>query len=140
MWKKIILVLMLITLLPTVAFAGGQYIIPDSHIRYLTRPELWEWNYESLGFILNEIFARHGYNFEVGKKYYNYFNDRPWYTPNEDPNNQRACYSQLSNLEWENEHLVKVVREEMRNLGTKNPSGKNYLDYIEDNFQRLLFS
>lgn len=137
MRKKIISVLVLITLFPMVAFAGGQYIIPDSNIRYLTYSELWEWNFESLGYILNEIFARHGYNFEVGKKYYNYFNDRPWYTPNEDPNNQRACYSQLSGLEWDNEQLVKVVREEMRKQGTQNPSGKNYRDYIEDNFDVL---
>lgn len=137
MWKKILAVALLLALMPTAALASGQYIIPDSNTRYLTRQELWEWSYESLGFILNEIFARHGYNFEVGKKYYNYFGDRPWYTPNQDPDNRRACYPKLSSLEWSNERLVKDVRQEMRDQNTKNSKGKNYLDYIEDSFDVL---
>lgn len=135
--KRMICFLILLCLLPGMALAGGQYIIPDSNTRHLTKEELWEWSYESLGFILNEIFARHGYHFEAGKKYYNYFGKRPWYTPNADPDNQRACYSQLSSLEWSNERLVKDVRAEMRAMGTKNTGGKNYLDYIEDDFDTL---
>ena len=119
------------------ALAAGQYIVPHSNTKDLTREELWQWSYESLGFILNEIFARHGYNFEAGKKYYNYFHQRGWYTPNADPDNSRACYSQLSSLEWRNEHLVKEVRAEMRAQGTRNTGGKHYLDYIEDEFDVL---
>lgn len=137
MWKRVIAILALLLLLPSVALAGGQYILPDSHTRHLTRDELWEWSYESLGFILNEIFARHGYCFEPGKKFDNFFRARPWYTPNADPDNQRACYPQLSNLEWNNEHLVKEVRQEMRDQNTRNPNGKNYLDSIEESFDPL---
>ncbi len=137
MFKRLVCVLMVILLLPSAAFAAGQYIIPDSNTRRLTTDELWQWSYESLGFILNEIFARHGYNFEVGKKYYNYFNERPWYTPNSNPNNSKACYPQLSQVEWTNERLVKDVREAMRAQKTTNPHGKHYLDYIEDSFDVL---
>jgi len=135
--KRWTALLLLLIVLPTAALAGGQYIIPDSNTRRLTWDELWEWDYESLGYILNEIFARHGYNFEPGKKYYHYFMERPWYTPNADPNNSRACYSRLSSLEWANEKLVKDVRIEMRRRATKNPGGKSYLDFIEDSFDVL---
>ena len=119
------------------ALAAGQYILPHSNIRDLTRQELWEWSYESLGFILNEIFARHGYNFNIGGRYHNYFMQRPWYAPNADSDNSRACYSQMNSLEWRNERLVKDVREEMRRMNTKNTNGKHYLDYIEDPFDVL---
>lgn len=131
MLKKLIALVLVLGLLPAMALAAGQYIIPDSNTRRLTSEELWEWDYESLGFILNEIFARHGYNFIPGQKYDNYFKDRPWYTPNADSDNSRACYSQLTTLEWNNEHLVKEVIHEMRSLGTKNTGGKNYLKNIE---------
>ncbi len=125
-------------LLPCVAAqAAGMYIIPDSDTRELTAEELWTWSYESLGFILNEIFARHGYNFEPGGKYYNFFTQRPWYTPNANPNNQAACYPHLSQVEWRNEALVKQVRAEMRAVDTRNTSGKDYLDYIESGFDFL---
>lgn len=137
MAKRFICLLLAALLLPLAALAGGQYIIPDSNTRHLTKEELWQWNYESLGFILNEIFARHGYNFEPGKKYDNFFRDRPWYTPNENPDNRSACYSQLSRLEWNNEHLVKVVLQEMRAQKTRNTRGKSYLDVIEQSFDVL---
>lgn len=123
--------LVLLVMLPAVALGGTQYIIPDSDTRYLSEGELWEWSYESLGFILNEIFARHGYNFEPGGRYDNYFRSRPWYTPNADSNNSRACYPKLTNLEWVNERTIKNVREEMRARGDRNPNGKHYLDYVE---------
>lgn len=136
--KRWISLLLLFIMIPSTGLAAGYYIIPDSNTRRLTRNELWEWSYESLGFILNEIFARHGYNFKPGKKYFNYFMEQPWYSPNADSDNRRACYSQLSNVEWANERLVKDVRAEMRQQKTTNSQGKNYLNYIEDHFDVLL--
>ena len=106
-----------------------QYIIPDSDSRSLTEEELWSWDYESIGFF-NEIFARHGYCFEAGGKYDNYFRSRPWYTPNANPDNSRACYPQLNAVEWSNEKLCKEVRASMRALHTSNRQGKHYLDYV----------
>ncbi len=121
----------LVCLLPSTALAGRQYIIPDSDTRELTYEELWDWSYESLGFIFNEIFARHGFNFVVGGKYYNYFTSRPWYTPNANSDNSKACYPKLNSVEWYNEALIKEARADMRSLDDKNTAGKNYLDYIE---------
>ena len=47
------------------ASASNFYLIADSDTRELTRDELWEWQYEALGYILNEIFARHGYHLSL---------------------------------------------------------------------------
>ena len=132
-----ILAFLLCLLLPCAALAERSYLIPDSNTRQLTETELWEWDYESLGYILNEIFARHGYNFIPGEKYDYYFSCMPWYTPNEDSNNQRACYSQLTSTEWYNEGLVKDVRAAMRAQGTKNSDGKSVWDYFSTGFDTL---
>ncbi len=138
---RIITVLLIISLaLPAVSLAekNWKYIVPDSDTRYLTYDELWGWDYESLGYIFNEIFARHGYNFEIGGKYYNYFMSRPWYTPNANPDNSAACYPHLSAVEWANEKLCKTVRAEMRAAGTRNQNGKHYLDYVENGYIDVL--
>ncbi len=138
MWKRTVALLLLLLMIPTCALAGRQYIIPDSDTRSLTEAELWEWNYESLGYILNEIFARHGYCFKQGGKYDNFFSALPWYTPNANTDNSAACYPKLSSREWANEKLVKDVRAEMRAQKTTNPGGKNYLDFISfDHFDVL---
>lgn len=138
MWKRFLALLGVLVLVPAFALAARQYIIPDSDTRELTEAELWEWDYESLGYIFNEIFARHGYNFIPGGKYDNFFSARPWYTPNTNPDNHAACYPQLSRVEWRNEALVKAVRAAMRAQGTTNPGGKHYLDGIAtDDFDVL---
>ena len=135
--KRFLSLLVCLCLLPACTLADRAYLIPDSNTRYLTETELWEWDYESLGYILNEIFARHGYNFIPGEKYDYYFRCMPWYTPNADSNNQRACYSQLSDIEWYNEGLVKDVRAAMRALGTKNEDGKSVWDGFSTGFDTL---
>jgi len=62
----------------------------------------------------------------------------PWYTPNANPDNSEACYPQLTQTEWENERLVKDVRQAMREMDNYNPQGMNYLDYVSfDNFDVL---
>ena len=117
---------------PTAQAAGDRvYIIPDSDKRQLTAAELWNYDYETLGYILNEIFARHGYNFIPGEKYEYYFSLMPWYTPNANPNNHDACYTQLSKVEWNNESLVKDVRAQMRAMKTTNPKGQNIWKIID---------
>ena len=106
-------------LVPAGAFAANFYLIPDSNSRYLTEEELWEWQYNALGFVLNEIFARRGFPFDPDGNYYDYFNAQSWYR--EDPD---FTYSRLNSVEWYNERLVKDVRQQMRDMGTKNPEGK----------------
>jgi len=119
------------------ALAERVYLIPDSDKRELTSEELWGWDYESLGYILNEIFARHGYVFQAGGKYDYYFKCMPWYTPNQNPNNDQACYPKLNNTEWANVNLVKAVREEMRKQGTQNKGKKSVWDGFSTGFDVL---
>lgn len=105
-----LVVLMLALLMMNVALADRMYVLPESDTRKLTWEEIDYWDYESLGYAFNEIFARHGYNFESGQAYDNYFRAMPWYTPNADPRNQVACYPKLNSVEWYNVDLIKQVR------------------------------
>jgi len=131
MKKRIFTLFVALILLLTPALAmAREYIIEDSNTRRLSKTELWEWSYESLGFILNEIFARYGYVFESGGQYEAYFTRLSWYAKNANPDNQKMVYNRLSLLEWVNEALVKAVRAEMRAANNYNTGGRNYLDYI----------
>lgn len=134
---KLLALMLCILFLPLHALAERSYLIPDSDTRRLTEAELWQWDYESLGYILNEIFARHGYNFIPGEKYDYYFRCMPWYTPNQDSNNQRACYSQLTQVEWANEHLVKEVRAAMRAADFTNEGSLSVWDTFSAGFDTL---
>lgn len=111
--------------------AAELYIFPDSNTRELTEAEIWAWDYESLEYAFNEIFARHGYVFEPGGKFEAYFSRMPWYTPNANPDNQVACYPYVSALEWRNEHRIKAAREEMELKMTDNPKGKSVWNEID---------
>ena len=107
------------TALWTPALADGyvlddSYIMPDTEYRDVSKEEFELWDYESLGYILNEIFARHGYVFNAGGKYDNWFRTKSWYTPNANSNNSQACYPKLSSVEWRNERRIKEVREAKR--------------------------
>lgn len=137
MMKRFYCLLLCLVMLPIGAMAERAYLIPDSDTRKLTKAELWQWDYESLGYILNEIFARHGYNFIPGQQYDYYFSCMPWYKPNENPNNQQACYSQLSSVEWYNENLVKEVRQEMRDQKTQNSGAQSVWDFFSTGFDTL---
>ena len=138
--KRIVALLLCFALcltIPLSSLAELSYLIADSDSRKLTEDELWQWDYESLGYILNEIFARHGYNFIPGEKYDYYFRCMPWYTPNADPDNQTACYPKLNSVEWYNEQQVKAVRRQMRESGNYNPGGKSVWDYFSSGFDTL---
>lgn len=107
------------------AHASNFYLIEDSNTRLLTRSELWEWQYDALGYVFNEIFARHGYHFNPGGKYESYFMAQDWYEENEIYDTNQEIYQHLmTNVEWKNEQLCKQVRAEMRAMGTRNEKGK----------------
>lgn len=129
--------LLLCLALPCGAMAERIYLIPDSNTRVLTPEELWQWDYESLGFIYNELFARHGYNFIPGEKYDTYFRCMEWYVPNEDSNNQRACYPKLNAVEWANVDIIRDVREEMRQTKNYNTQGLSVWDFFSPGFDTL---
>lgn len=84
-WMLMVLAALLLSI--GIASAELNYILPDSNSRELTWDEVARWDYETLGYAFNEIFARHGYVFHPGEKYDNYFSCQPWYTPNRDTNN-----------------------------------------------------
>ena len=108
--KRILALILALLMLPAAALAELMYILPESDTRLLSWDEVAEWDYESLGYAFNEIFARHGYDFIPGGEYEYYFETRPWYQANGTYNNQRDCYAKLSSIEWDNYHLIKEVR------------------------------
>ncbi len=108
------------------ALAYDFYLIPDSDTRLLTEEELWEWDYDALGYVLNEFFARYGMPFKRDGKYYPYFTQQDWYCEN-----PSFTYADVrTNLEWTNERLVKTVRNRMKELGTTNPGGMSIEEAI----------
>lgn len=98
---------------------NDYYIIGDSDSRYLTEAELWDWQYEALGYIYNELFARHGRAFRSGETYDVYFRSQAWYSVN--PNYR---YGLLNKFEQANEKLVHQVLQDMRAQKTVNLAGK----------------
>ncbi len=131
--RRLFILLLCFALLPVpCALCDGAYLIADSNTRRLTEEELWGWSLDALGYVLNEIFARHGYNFHPGGRYDNYFRSKSWYVPNANTNNDQACYPKLSEVEWANERLVKKVMNDMRAQGTVNPGGRGVHDAAEE--------
>lgn len=111
------------------ASAANAYLIPDSNTRRLTEEELWLWQYDALGYVLNEIFARHGYHFEQGGQYQRYFQSQDWYHESTRwRTNQEIYQHEMNSVEWYNERLVKDVRQQMRDAGTTNPGGRSIYD------------
>lgn len=98
---------------------NNYYIIEDSDARYLTEAELWDWQYEALGYIYNEFFARHGRAFRAGEKYDLYFRAQAWYEVN-----PKYRYGLLNKFEQANEKLVHQVLQEMRAQKTTNKAGR----------------
>ncbi len=115
--KRILALCLVLLFLPALSLAERMYIFPDSDARLLTWDEIAEWDYESLGYAFNEIFARHGYDFTPGGEYEYYFQTRPWYRANGTYNNRRDCYPKLSTVEWQNEALIKDVRAYKKDAG-----------------------
>ena len=118
-------VLMLLSL-PLTASADNLYIIDDSDRRKLTYEEVWTYQYDTLLYAFNEIYARHGYKFETGSRCWNWFTQMPWYKPNasESSTNHHESFSQCSAIENYNRDLIVQVRHEMKATGNLNPKGK----------------
>ncbi len=125
----VLAVCLALAILTQTALAYNFYLIPDSNARRLTENELWNWDYDALGYILNEIFARYGMPFKRDGKYYPYFTQQDWY--HENPG---FTYSDVqTGLEWDNERLVKGVRQQMKSSGTLNPDGRSIEDAMLEN-------
>lgn len=110
-------------LLPICALADRIYFL-NSDTQVITEEELWKWDRESLSFMFNEIFARHGFTFEPGGKFYNWFNSQPWYQSIPKVSDQTA-YQNTTKLEWDNYHTIKKVIREMEASGHPYRKGAN---------------
>ncbi len=131
--KWVCLVAMALALmLPLRALALNYYWIDDSDVRRLTRTELSEYTKEDLGYIRNEILARHGYPFKT-QKYADYFASQDWYARNDG-----FSFDLLSQAESRNVELIKQMEAEY-DEGTDERGvamGDDY--YIADSDVRLL--
>ena len=85
------------------AVISGSYFLPDSDARLYSAEELSAYDKETLGFMRNEILARHGYVFKKDK-YKNHFGAQDWYTPNPD-----FAYSMLNEIEMANVETIKKL-------------------------------
>ncbi len=132
--KRVLVLILALMALCVPATAERMYIFPDSDSRLLTWDEVAQWDYESLGYGFNEIFARHGYDFEPGGEYEHYFETRPWYRANGTYNNRRDCYTKLNAIEWENERLIKDVRAYKKQNGDW---GESIWDHFSTGFDTL---
>lgn len=119
-------------LIGSAAMAESTYLLPGSDTRVITEEELWVWDRESLSYMFNEIMARHGFVFGNGGEYDTWFRQFPWYTPNDDPDNQKMVYNVLSNLEWDNYTTIKKVAAQMDANGEPwhNPARRCYKDLV----------
>lgn len=108
-----------VNLLCDVEGIGSNYfVIPYSSTRYLTESDLRGLNAEELEIARNEIYARHGYQFQQ-KKMINYFNNQSWYRRS----NTKVTTASLSKIEYAN---VMLIQKQERKLHNSTNSGYEY--------------
>ena len=84
---------------------ASGYIFPNSSRKKLTRSDILSIAKSQWGYARNEIYARHGYEFNTAK-YRNYFNKKSWYSPG------GFDTTDLNEIEWYNMDLIKSMEEE----------------------------
>ncbi len=132
-WKTLLVSALLLALLaPAAAHAADDYYIEDSDSRRLTKSELRDYSLDDLGFIRNEILARHGYPFKT-KKFIDYFYEQDWYFPDD-----AFEYDWLSKLEMDNVETIKQVEAEKQDDDYDDSADDRGDYFIEDSDVRLL--
>lgn len=84
------------------SYGDSSYIFKDINRTYLTNDELRNLSKDTLAFMRNEIFARHGYIFK-DDPFKKYFESKSWYRGTKDS----VSESELNNYEIENIKLIK---------------------------------
>ena len=88
---------------------GGDYVIPDSASRYLSRSELQRMELFDLYLARNEIYARHGRGFK-NQDLRDYFGKKSWYHERYTPDQfERLSPSPLNDYERKNADLMLEV-------------------------------
>ena len=119
------------------ASACGSYIlIYDSDTRLLSEEEVRGYHYDTLGYVLNEIVARHGYHFDPDGKYGSHFEDIgyiyehdtgfPYQEAPQDVSNEQIIAG-LSDTELENIRLIKKIRAQKRTDNDESGFHANWL-------------
>ncbi|MEF9895330.1 MAG: YARHG domain-containing protein [Clostridia bacterium] len=85
--------------------SDSSYIFPNSSKKKLTRAQVEKVDKKLWGYARNEIYARHGYEFNKGK-YQTYFGKKSWYKPG------GFSSGSLSTIEWYNMELIKDLEKE----------------------------
>lgn len=124
MKRVFLFILCALMLLGATASATNSYLIYDIDTRVLFESELWEWQYDALGYIYNEVYARHGYHFPPGGKYYSYFKAKEWYQECDPAISNEEIVGMLNPIETENVKIIKKVRRDMREQNTDNLRGR----------------
>ena len=89
-------------------YSAGDYILPESSTRYLTRQDLYGLTKDQLRLARNEIYARHGRKFQT-QEIQDYFNSKSWYTGTIEPKDFREEY--LNVYEKENVKLIQSLED-----------------------------
>lgn len=84
---------------------NGDYILPESDSKMLTKEDISSLSKERLAYARNEIYARHGYVFN-SQAYKDYFGSKPWYSENP---NFKGNESELNSFEKANVKLIKSM-------------------------------
>ncbi|MDD6485167.1 MAG: YARHG domain-containing protein [Clostridiales bacterium] len=86
----------------TLTYYEGDYILPNSGTKLITKAEIQNLSKEQLGLARNEIYARHGRKFQM-QEYQKYFESKSWYkvNPNYDysDDNKNLNETELKNVE-----------------------------------------
>lgn len=89
--------------------ANTDYVFPDSNTSYISESELGGLSQQDVRASINEIYARHGLQFE-DEFWKSYFESKSWYKPSvapEDFSNSVFNYHELKNIEilvnWESD-------------------------------------
>lgn len=78
---------------------GSDYIYPSDR-EYITKEQLVGLTREEIALLRNEIYARHGYEFQL-QQYKDYFNKKSWYRPS-----SYFDESMLNSIEKANKDLI----------------------------------
>lgn len=107
----------------TASACGSFVLIYDSDTRLLFEDEVRGYHYDTLGYVLNEIVARHGYHFDPEGRYYRHFEHIDYREPHdtgfpymEAPASvsNEEIIAGLSDIELQNIALIKRVMKEKR--------------------------
>jgi len=86
-------------------FSNRDFIFSNSSTEYLTEKDLEQLSAKELTYARNEVYARHGYVFEV-EELKEYFNSKSWYSPGRDNSGIT-----INNIEEANVRLIKEYQE-----------------------------